>query len=786
MVPALIAVLLFNSMTAGAQDFSESIKKQFDAYCKKALQEKLYVHLDKTFYLAGEILWFKVYYVEGSSNKPFDMSKVAYVELLDKDNKPAMQAKVALENGYGNGSLYIPSSLSAGHYTLRAYTQWMKNFSVDYFFEQPLAIVNSLKPLPIPSVDTTYKNIARFFPEGGNLVAGINSRIAFQVTDPYGKGIAFTGTIVNQHNETVANFQPAKFGMGQFSLTPAAGDSYTAIITPERGQAFNQALPRVYEQGYVMQLEEAANGAITVHVTSNLLSAQQVFLLAQSRQVMKMAERKGLTNGRCSFTINKDQLNEGISQFTIFNEQRQPVCERLYFKYPQKELTITASGNGQQYDTRQKVNFTVATSATTQAEAANLSLSVYRVDSLPLQDQPNIFSYLWLSSDLKGAIESPEYYFSSRNAEVIAAMDNLMMVHGWRRFNWDDVLNRSTASFRYVPEFDGHIITGKISRIDTDAPAVDTRTYLSMAGTRLQFYPVLSGRQGELRFDVRNYYGPGEIILQTDEQDSIYRIDINSPYSEKYTEHTTPAFMLSPTLQTTLTEENLNMQVQNAYFSDRLTQFDLPPIDTIPFFGNNSKQYLLDDYVRFTTTEEILREYVPDVAVRRSEGHFKLYVFNWETETHFKSSPLVLLDGVPVSIDKIMTYDPLKMRKLQVLTDRYVTGEFTYDGIISFTTYHGDLNDLKLDQKAVILDYDGLQMQREFYAPVYETAEQKASRLPDFRNLLYWQPDVQTDGKGKADVQFFTSDLKGKFIAVLQGIDAAGNAGSYSFTFEVK
>lgn len=786
MLPLLLAGLLAHPMPAGAQDFSETVKKQFDQYAQKAVQEKVYVHINKTFYLAGEILWFKVYYVDGSSNKPFDLSKVAYIELLDKDNKPAMQAKVALENGYGSGSLYIPSSLNAGNYTLRAYTQWMKNFSPDYYFEQSVTIVNSLKPLPAPYKDTSYRNTASFFPEGGNLVAGINSKVAFQVTDPYGRGVTFTGMVVNQRNETVADFQPAKFGMGQFSFTPAAGDSYTAVIKTANGQSFTTPLPRIYEQGYVMQLQEGSNGTITINVTSNLPAAQQVFLLAQSRQVMKVAERKGLTNGSCSFSIDKNKLDDGISQFTVFNEQRQPVCERLFFKYPNKELAITASGNGQQYDVRQKVNFTVATAAVAKSDAASLSLSVYKIDSLPLQDQPGIFSYLWLSSDLKGTVESPEYYFSSRSAEVTAAMDNLMMVHGWRKFSWDNVLNHSAAAFNYVPEFDGHIITGKITKTDTEAPITNTRTYLSVPGTRLQFYPVLSGPQGELRFDVRSYYGPGEIILQTDGQDTVYHIDIDNPYSEQYSQHGKADFSLSPDLQHTMREENLNMQVQNAYFSDRLTQFDIPVMDTTPFFGSGAKEYLLDDYVRFTTTEEVLREYVPDVAVRRSEGHFKLYVFNWETEQHYKSSPLVLLDGVPVSIDKIMTYDPLKMRKLQVLTDRYVTGEFTYDGIISFTTYHGDLTELKLDTRAVILDYDGLQLQREFYSPAYETAEQKASRLPDFRNLLYWSPDVHTDQQGKANVSFFTSDLKGKYVAVLQGIDADGNSGSYSFMFEVK
>ncbi|WP_315820031.1 hypothetical protein [Paraflavitalea speifideaquila] len=386
-----------------------------------------------------------------------------------------------------------------------------------------------------------------------------------------------------------------------------------------------------------------------------------------------------------------------------------------------------------------------------------------------------------MSSDLKGTIESPAYYFTSQSAEVMTALDNLLLVHGWRRFDWEAVLKSSEASFQYIPEFTGHFISGMITHGNDGTPVKETKTYLSIAGTKLQFYPVHSDRDGNVRFDVRNYYGPGEIIIQTeDQQDSSYHVDIQNPFSDKYIGHEPIPLNVSPALEQTLTEGSINMQVQNAFYSDRLTQFAIPNIDTTAFFGSSYPKYLMDDYVRFTTTEEILREYVPDVAVRKSDGQFQLYIFNWETERHYRSSPLVLLDGVPVSIQKIMTYDPLKLRQLQVVTDRYVAGDFTFDGIISFTTYHGDLNDLKLDSRAVILDYDGLQMQREFYAPVYETPEQVASRLPDFRNLLYWNPDIQTDASGKAGIHFWTSDLKGRYAGVLQGIDSNGHAGSYS------
>lgn len=788
----LLAWPLLGHFPVLAQDFGQVIANRFNEYREKAVPEKVYVHTDKGFYLAGEILWFKIYCVNGVNHQPFDLSKVAYVELLDKDNKPVMQGKAALKGGFGNGSFYLPSSINAGNYVLRAYTNWMKNFGPDYFYEQPVTIVNSLKPLPAPARDTASRYIVRFCPEGGHLVSGINSKVAFQVTDRYGKGVRFTGTLNNKRNELVLRFTPLRFGIGHFSFTPAADENYSATIVTEDGNTITQDLPAIYTQGYVMQLQEANNGLLHVNVYSNMPARPQqpeeVFLFVHSRQDVKAATRKTLVNGEARFTIDKSTLGDGISHITVFNELKQPVCERLYFKSPQEILSINAPGTEAQYGSRKKINLPLVTSSVSgKGVPANLSLSVYRADSLTPADRGNILSYLWLSADLKGAVESPEYYFSAQSPEVIAAQDNLMLVHGWRRFNWEEVLKSTAPSFQYIPEFDGQFIRGRITHASDGTPVSRAKTYLSIAGTKLQFYPTLSNENGETRFDVRHYYGAGEIIIQTEgQQDSSIHVDIEPPYSDKYTAHPVSPLSLSPRLQQALTEGSIHMQVQNAFYNDRLSQFAVPGIDTMPFFGNGYPKYLMDDYVRFTTTEEILREYVPDVAVRKSDGQFQLYIFNWETERHYKSNPLVLLDGVPVSVQKIMTYDPLKLKQLQVVTDRYVSGEFTFDGIISFTTYHGDLNDLKLDASAVILDYDGLQMQREFYSPSYETPEQAASRLPDFRHLLYWSPAIQTDSTGKASVHFFTSDLKGRYVGIVQGIDHNGHAGSYSFGFEVK
>lgn len=784
----ILAFLQLFTMATNAQDAFTVIPERFKQYNSNHQQEKLYVHTDKNFYLAGELLWFKIYNVDGARYQPVNLSKIAYVEILDRENKPVMQAKIALTKGKGNGSFYLPVSVNSGNYKLRAYTNWMKNFSAANYFEKPVTIVNTLKTLSPAAADTTAKQIhAAFFPEGGNLVKEVTSKVAFKVTDAFGKGIDCKGIVLSDRNDTLVSFQSFKFGMGHFMFTPAGTQAYKAVLTLPDGRSITQLLPAAYEQGYVMHLEEDASNVIKVTVTGKAVSAQQIFLFAHSRQVMQVAEKQTFANGSVSFSIDKNKLADGITTITVFNEQQQPVCERLYFKKPAQVLSVTASSNAPRYGNRKRVALSVNTKHNNAQNgvAADLSLAVYRLDSLQTVDPNSLPGYLWLTSELAGNIESPAYYFSATGDDKKEATENLILVHGWRKFNWDLVLNDNRQAFEYAPEFDGHIITGQVKH-NTNAVAQGAiDAFLSIPGIQLQFYNTRTNKEGRFYFDVRDYYGQNEIIVQTDGPDSNYRVDILNPFSEKYNDQTLPAFSLPSASQYTLNEQSIGMQVHNTYEQDKLSRFAVPAIDTFPFYGKPYRVYKLDDYTRFTTMEEVLREYVPEVAIRRWGGQLHLKVFDFEIRDFYPSDPLILLDGVKVDNRILLNYDPLKVNKLEVITNKFIKGEFIYQGIVNFTTYHGDMQDLKLDSRAVILDYEGLQLKREFYSPVYKTEQQALSRLPDFRNLLFWSPNVQTDGSGQTTVEFYTSDMKGKYVAVLQGMDEAGFAGSYYFTFDV-
>ena len=300
---------------------------------KKPLREKIFAHTDKDFYVAGEILWFKLYDVDADSLKPLDLSNAAYVEIINTNQKPVLQATVALNNGSGNGSLYLTSSLTSGNYIFRAYTNWMKNFGADTYFQKQITVVNTLTQLARPTVKDSDNYEIDFFPEGGNLVADLESKVGFKVTDNSGNGVSCSGRIIDENNRSIISFSTFKFGMGSFYFTPTVRHTYKAVIIIN-GKKITKAMPAVNDKGYVMHVSGADENQVTVTVKSGE-SNKAVYLLAYIGSNIKAALLQTMKEGAATFSLNKNSLPGGVSHLTVFNSEKQPVCERLIFVKPQ-------------------------------------------------------------------------------------------------------------------------------------------------------------------------------------------------------------------------------------------------------------------------------------------------------------------------------------------------------------------------------------------------------------------------------------------------------------------
>ena len=788
----LFLCLAVVSQTSFAQnDALNNITNKFNNYQQNNLQEKLFIHTDQNFYITGEILWFKVYCVDAANNKPLDVSKVAYIEIIDKDQQPVLQAKVSFKKGSGSGSLFLPAAIVSGNYILRAYTNLMKNFDAEFYFEKNITIINTFKnengvQQKIP--DSNHYDI-QFFPEGGNLVNDLQSKVAFRVTDASGKGVDFSGAIINDKNDTVVRFQPLTFGIGTFNFTPHKMYHYRAVIKPLNNDLITQTLPHILDNGFVMNVtdaEEEDNLKINISTTT---ADQSVYLILHSGRKIKVAQAGVFKNGITEFSINKNKLEEGISYITLINTNNQPVGERLYFKRSQ-QLIINANADKEQYFTRQKVNINVLAKDINKPQVADMSVSVFLLDSLQLADDADIYNYLWLSAELKGSVESPAYYFTANNKKTNEALDNLMLTHGWRRFKWEDVLANKKPVLQFLPEYDGHIITGKIVSGLTKNSVENIPGFLSVPGTNFKLYTSKSNAEGLINFYTNNLFGSKILVAQTNTfENNNYRLDILSPFSQTFSSNKVSTFSVSKTLPANLRQRSINMQVESIYAAGKLNHFQSVQTDTTVFYGKAEIKYNLEDYTRFPTMEEVLREYVRELNVEKRRDKFYLTMVNKnENEENEIKNPTVFLDGVPMfdNGNKITHYNALKVKTLEVVRSKYIMGTAIFDGIASFFTYNGDLSGFELDTTTTIIDYDALQLKREFYSPVYATQEQITSRLPDFRNLLFWSADILTDEEGKNQINFYTSDQAGKYAVVLQGISRNGKAGSKVFTIEVK
>jgi hypothetical protein len=754
-------------------------------YEQRGPHEKLFLHLDRPLYLSGETMWFKVYAVDGTQARPLGLSSVAYVEVLNAGQQPVLHGKVALKNATGQGSFVLPATLAAGSYTVRAYTSWMKNFRPEAYFHAAVTVINTSAAAGADGQDSAAYD-ARFFPEGGNLVRGLRSRVGFQVTDKAGQGVAATGQVLDPQGVVVATFRTLRLGLGTFSFTPAAGAaSYTAVLTPANGPTIRRQLPRPYEQGYVLRLDDSGADQLTLTVSTTDARPATVFLLGHSRQHLALATRVLLVDGKGTVAVSKSQLLAGVTHFTLFNADQQPVCERLYFQRPRQQLVIAARPDKPAYSTRDKVSLQLAANLPP-AQPASLSMAVYRLDSLTTTPVVAIDHYLWLTADLKGRVENPDYYFTASGPEAAEAADNLMLTQGWSRFRWEDVL--VPRPFEYLAEPYGPIVQGQLMRAGTREPRVGVMTYLSSPSRITLLSNSRSNARGQVWFELGNFTGPRELIVQTDPaQDSTAQLTIADPFSACYAEVPRRPYGLRASFAPDYTRRHLQAQVQQAFAGQYRNRYAPERVDSAAFYGRPDELYLLDKYTRFKVLEEVLREYVPGVQVRIRKDGFHLQVVDLQTRSVLPENPLVLLDGVPVfDTNKIMALNPLAIQKLEVVDSRYFHGLAVYNGIVSFTTYQGNLEGLPLDPRVLVQQYEGVQREREFYAPRYDTPQEKQSRRPDLRNLLYWTPAITLTGTDARPLEFYTGDQAGRYLVVVQGLSAAGLAGSSTFTFEVK
>jgi hypothetical protein len=328
---ASIFFLLISVSTATAQQVNlDTLQRRFRDHRVKQIQEKIYVHSDRPLYVTGETMWFRIYYTDAALHRPLGLSKVCYLELIDGDNQAVLQTKVAMNKGGGSGSVFIPATINSGNYTLRAYTNLMKNSNPEFYFHSTVAIINPFREPELVKSNSVKPPDAQFFPEGGNLIAGLKCKVAFRIADENGSGISCKGVLLDQNNDTLTTFKPTKYGMGYFYMTPQAGQTYKASIVDNKGKKYSYNLPSVHDNGY--SIEVSGDDQLSINISSVDPELPYVYVFIHSRQMVVRAEIVFLKEGRASLSVSNTSLPQGISHITVFDGTLNPVCELLHFK----------------------------------------------------------------------------------------------------------------------------------------------------------------------------------------------------------------------------------------------------------------------------------------------------------------------------------------------------------------------------------------------------------------------------------------------------------------------
>lgn len=771
---ALATIVQLSAFGQKAVEFEHKFNEQ-----KMLFAEKIYVHTDKPLYFVNDILWFKAYNLSNVKNGFSSLSKVVYVEILDENNKPQAQTMVNVSEGLASGSLQLSKQLETGAYKLRAYTNLMKNAGADSFFEKELYIINPSRVFNAVSTKKQVYDIG-FFPEGGAMVEGITGKVAFKALDNSGRGVAVRGVVIDDKNDTVATIKTFKFGIGKFTFAPKPERKYKAICIMPDKEILIKELPEIKKKGYALTFDD--KDQLKASIVTNMNESNLYVVVHNGKSVM-YAKSSRLVDGRTEVVLDKSALSGGLYHLTVFDMDGNPVAERMFFRKGKDKISFNTDLAKANYTKREKVDLKItAVNAQTKLQSANASFSIYKIDSLQTGQDIDIVSDLYLRLELKGAIENPAYYFSSDNNEVTEALDNLLLTQGWRKFDAKKRGNQPALSF--IPEYNGHLISGKVLSPDKN-PVKGLSLYLSSPKKKGAFYVTTTDSLGTFLFNTDKLFGKSELIIQADyTKDSTSNISIFSPYYEEYNPIAKQSSTYSDLFKKKkyLEDYYFSSQIQDIYAKKYLNNFYAPDSAQV-FYGQVQKSYLLSNYTRFNTLEEVLREYVREVLVFKKKNSLVFNVVGGKES--FEENPLVLFDGIPYfDINKIASVYPDDIESIDIFKDRFFYSGETYPGVLSFNSKKATLSDYELNPKAIIIDYEGMQLQREFYAPKYDKATK--NHIPDYRSTLHWEPNLLFNGKDKISLSFYTSDVEGRYIGVIQGVSTDGTPGFNTFEIEVK
>ena len=841
----LVISVLCTLLTAYVSGEVPPAKVVFQQYMNQAQtfannfpREKAYLHFDNTSYYVGDTIWFKAYVTLAEKQTFSLISRPLYVELVDQTGHIADKQIIKLTQGEGNGQFILPHSMLSGYYEVRAYTRWMLAFNEPQYFSRTFPIYQLSNSDKLERSITTYelsssmenrpseteeKLNVRFFPEGGQLVEGVTSQVAFKAESKNGGNIELSGTIYTKEGTEITSFETLHDGMGHFEYTPS--DQPAIAKVSFQGKKYEFTLPQALPNGYVLSTVSNA-GALLVRVSCNAATPQDtlaVFISHQGRpSIHQLISCRA--DAPQEFILPTRKLPAGVLQVSLINRAGNTLCERFVFANPRAPLQISTEGLKEVYAPYAPIRCELQVkNAKGEPVSGELSVSIRDgVRSDYLEYDNNIFTDLLLTSDLKGYIHQPGYYFASPSPRKQTELDVLLMVHGWRKYDMSQAISTAPFTPLQLPEaqlvLNGQvkstILKNKLKDIALSVIVKKDDQFIT-GGT-------VTDENGRFSIPVEDFEGTTEAVIQTRKvgkernKDASILIDRNfspAPRAYGYKELHPEWKDLAYWQQKAESFDSLYMdsirKVEGLYVLDEVeikskrrqgsnmaTKISEKSIDAY-YDVRRSVDVLRDNGKIVTTIPELMEKLSPQFYWDRTNDKHTYrqkpicYIMDnhilSETETQMMLTEVDGLASIIISkgtggIDD----DIIQNTKMSEVTDSTGVDISKLDRYSVFYLIPLPRRDVLNKSQSAVLGtrqtvIQGYTRPLEYYSPAYPTKELYMDKV-DKRRTLYWNPSVQADGNGKAVIECYNNQYSTPLIIQAETLGKDGQIGSMRYS----
>lgn len=857
-ITVLLGVLLYFS-SLSAQTMQDTIIANF-SLMERIPKEKLYLHLDKPFYGAGEKIWFKGYLVNAITHQDNAQSNFIITELINRSDSIVERKKIRRDSLGFHNAFTLPATLPAGDYYLRGYSNWMLNEDPDFFFSRNIKIGNSIDNTIVSSIEyqqeddthytakikftsnvqavfenTTIKYLylengkiknkgkkktdengwisislpdlkspvarrievefddpqyiykrtfhlpvftndfdVKFFPEGGALINIPHQNVAFKAQGADGFSKEIEGFLFNSKGDTLTNFRSEHNGMGIFTMNPVNNETYYVTVRTNDSITKRFDLPAIEPKGISIAMSHYKQEIrYEIQKTEATEWPQKLFLLAHTRG--KLAILQPINPKRTFGKMNDSLFTEGITHFMLIDEQGNALSERLIFVPDHKPNQWQITTDQPTYGKREKVSLQIA-AKDSEGNPVEGTFSVSITDRKSIQPDSladNILSNLLLTSDLKGYVEDPAFYFLNQDARTLRSIDYLMMTHGWRRHKMENVLRTPSLNFtNYIEK--GQTISGRImgffgANVKKGPICVLAPKYNIIATTE-------TDEKGQFIVNT-SFRDSTTFLVQARTKKGFAGVDIlMDPPQYPVATHKAPYFNGA----TTFMEDYLMNTRDQYYMEGGMRVYNLKEVTVTAKRERPSSKSIYTGGINTYTVEEDRLQGYGQTAFDAASRLPSVTITNG-SEIHIRNNSepaIIVIDDIVYedASDILKDIQVSDMSSISLLrgADAVILGPRASGGAVVITLK--DPRNLPARPAQGIITYTPLVYSEsvEFYHPTYDTPEKKNAQRSDFRSTVYWNPELRLDAEGKATIEYYTPDSTAPEDIIIEGVDKNG------------